>query len=185
MKTYTENRSGNVLVRKKETHPMGRYTYSLHSKRSSATIGTIYFEINRVASELAVFRISVSGHTNAATAQNPHPGVGRLLMYMACKHAAKQGIRTIRLTSEPSATGFYRQMGLRHPQARVPQFSGEQSTDGRLQAEWLNTFGRHLAQDRRGGMMVSELATVLHNIEFRTLEQWEEGRTTLSSCIVS
>ena len=147
----------------------------LYQKVSTAEIGHIYFKIDAVKSELAVFMVRVNGHSNAATAHNPHRGVGRLLMFMACKNAEKRGIRSIRLSSDPSATGFYRQMGMHHPQASVARFSDEQTIDGRLQADWLNTFGRHFAQVRRGGMMVSQISTVLINIQGPTLQQWEPG----------
>jgi hypothetical protein len=176
MKIYTDKHSGEVLVRNKRDHSSERLEFYLYRKSRSEQVGRIYFQIDQAHSELAVFAVRVTGHSNAATARNPTPGVGRLLMYMACRHAQKRGVRTIRLTADPSAVGFYRQIGLHHPSAPVPRLPGEPFIDGNIQPEWLSAFNRHLIQVRRGGMMVSELRTVLWYIERPTLNQWDEGR---------
>ena len=189
IKTYKNRFNNTILVRNKETLPDGAITYTLYPQDSSRAVGFIRFNLNRAQSELFVFRINVYGHRNEANAQNRSQGVGRLLMYMACKHAEKRGARTIRLVSERSAIGFYLPMGLHRSQVQsLPHFSGERSVNSSLQTTWLDTFNDHFREIRRGGMMVSELKYVLLNIEGRILLQWEEEHTrrfSSPSCVIA
>jgi|GEM_PF-5621767 len=183
MKTYHNRISGEVLERRKLTYPANRYAIELHSLTSSEVVGSIYFGVNRARSELDVRSLDVNGHTNAPTATgNPHPGCGRLLLYIACRSAMKQGCLRVRLQALSSNIGFYRPMGFRPTGAPQPPVGGAAFHAGTLNRQWKYQFSRAFAEARGSDDLVSSISTVLLNIASPTHAQWEERNNQV--CIV-
>ncbi|MEL4073367.1 hypothetical protein WKW50_24920 [Ochrobactrum sp. GPK 3] len=150
---------------------------------ADSNIGFISFRnIQNHANEtiLEIDLLLVNGHFNSPTARNPHPGVGTLLIYLACHEGLKLGAHILKLYSLTGPAGFYRRMGMYRtaatfldlpPVAAQPDFVGHPAL---LNREWLNEFSPHWKETRKGGTMVAEIRTVLGYIENKIFSQWKE-----------
>ena len=175
MTTFIERASGKVLTLRRETHSAGLYTYTLIGADTQRNVGQICFRCREATRELTIGTVRVCGHLNEARSRNPNPGVGRLLMYLACRYSFVKGARKIDLHSLQSAAPFYRLMGMHHPVVANPMFGKlERSAHGKLQPAWLKVFEANFSSTRTGGSMLGEIRTVLACIEKKIKTQWEE-----------
>lgn len=150
-------------------------SFMLVDEQRDDAVGEVSFRICQADSELSIQRIDVFGHSNAADAHNPFPGVGRLLMYLACRHASTMGLSTLRLVAKDSAIGFYTRMGLRADVHRPPpRMPAVQFVGNKLNRAWLDAFDDHFSMSRDIDEMTSEIFAVLSNIEGLVAAQWQE-----------
>ncbi|MEL4073366.1 hypothetical protein WKW50_24915 [Ochrobactrum sp. GPK 3] len=131
---------------------------------------------------LEIDLLLVNGHFNNPTAKNPHPGVGTLLVYLACQEGLKVGARVLTLYSLLGSVGFYRRIGMHRTGVIVtypdmPFIAAQPNPAGRpspIDRKWLNEFNKHWENTRNGGTMVAEIRTVLGYIEHKIFTQWQE-----------
>lgn len=122
--------------------------------------------------EIFIHRIWVNGHHNSASARNPNPGVGRLLMFVACQMGLALGATRVSLDSLQSAKGFYTRMGMRAAEESVMALRGHPVHEGKLDPRWLERFDFMFRNTRTGGTMISDIGTLLTNIQGAVCAQW-------------
>jgi hypothetical protein len=169
--------------------------FPLGGIQAELPVAGIGFQMSRDGQELIIKGIQVGNDANRsrATTQNDYPGVGQLMMYLACQSAKRLGARMVRLDSVDAASGFYRRFGMRHPanpgsgglpalshvlfaSTQSPTFSVPRLTplaiNGRLDSARLNIFNSHIEYTRKGGEMIAEIDTMLFYIGMKVENQW-------------
>lgn len=176
-RTYRNWLSGQVLLRKDLTISDSVMLIRLKDARIGTTIGSIRYDILPRVRTLEVLLVTVANHRNDACAHNPNPGVGRLLMRIACENAAASGATRITANALTTAVGFYRRMGM-HSWDTPEQIDGSCfAGGGRLSPAWLETMNTLVARTHAGGRMEAEIATVLRYIGPAVDAQWMCIRT--------
>lgn len=159
----------------------GRMTYLQHRQRNGVhriqlmdehdqtRLGRIKFEFLPRSRELEIHSLKVAGHSNMATATNPTPGAGRLLMYLACEAGLAQGALRVELSAVTSALGFYARMGMHRPSPATPPLDLDwHAVDGRLDEEWLSAFDSTVVHTR--GWPIGKRYCVGHAVHRRRCE---------------
>lgn len=121
-----------------------------------------------------VFNIRVTDHVNELLRKaNPHPGVGRLLMYLVCQYAQRNEVDAISLGAAAHTQGFYLKMGM-HP-APDPNPGDIPDPGGVLDQGWMEAFQRRFNHGHRPTRWEGRVSTVLSTIAGEVEAQWRKG----------
>ncbi|WOC14724.1 hypothetical protein [Pseudochrobactrum sp. MP213Fo] len=125
---------------------------------------------------LLVCGINALGMKRNSPEYKLRPGLGRLMMYLACKDGQERGLNFIKLDSVEEAAPFYRRMGMHHRDTQFLDLDPITPSHGgqieRISKDWLSNFSAHYNYARSHDHMFCEIKTVLSLISTETEKQW-------------
>lgn len=174
MSQYFDRSSGRTFRVVTRTNPFGRCTADLVDIASNEVAGTMMYEADGDALELIC--IEVANHLSRPFAvSNPHPGTGRLLMYLICEIALAQGRQQLKLYALADAIGFYIRLGMHCMPLEhgVPVVGGPFARDGRIDLRWCMVFNKLLQRTRRSHFLSASVPGLLANLSGPVKAQWQ------------